>query len=231
MYGRTDGDPETDHELTFKPTERRVEKGADTLTLDGNPYADGHTEPVEKADTNGETPTLDTDELTAELRKAAEQNRPDALDPDALAKDHTDRHPEPLTADKLREELHDQNLSTKGAVLEVRDELRELREDGATVPGGREVSKDADADTDGDTTPDDANTSTDADPEEDGGTPTDPDLAPDDPAPESVEGLADDPELMDALGVQKDDTGRPERPALAEYKLKIARAKARGASA
>jgi len=230
MHGRTDGDADIDHELTCKPTERRVEKGADALTLDGNPYADGGPETVEKADDSGETLTLNADDITAELRKAAEQNRPDALDPDALAKDHTDRQPEPPTPETLREELHDQNLSTKGAVLEVRDELRELRENGA-VGGGREVSKDTDTDADTETDTDDldADATPDADTETDGR--TDRDLAPDDPAPESVEELADDPELMDVLGVQKDDTGRPERPALAEYKLKIARAKARGASA
>lgn len=144
MPGETT-EPDTEHELTFKPTERRVEKATDTLTLDSNPYGDGDAEPVEKADRDGERQTLDADDLAAELRKAAERTRPDALDPDALAKDHTDRQPEPLAPEKLREELHDQNLSTKGAVLEVRDEVRELREDGVVV-GGREVSKDADTD-------------------------------------------------------------------------------------
>lgn len=74
MHGRADGEPDTEHELTFKPTEQRVEKSAKTLTLDGNPYADGDAEPVEKGYVEGykrgkrEESGADADERTTEPR-------------------------------------------------------------------------------------------------------------------------------------------------------------------
>jgi hypothetical protein len=242
MPGDIGGEPSYKDRVTAhrERREKRAEQNTDTtLTLDGAEAIYGDGPPVTKDDSGGQG-GAGAAEVAAGVSAGENPYADDhpALAADELAKSASGRSEKPLSVEDVREHLHDAGLSTKQAVLEVRDELRRLRGEGSAGDSGSVVK-----DTENETT---TNTSTDTDATGGQrarvGTGLDIDAVPgldtestdkgtssngDDPAPTTVDELAEDGDLMDTLGVRKDAEGQPRYPALARYKLAVATAKAR----
>lgn len=233
MPGDIGGEPSYKDSVTAHRERRakRAEQNNDTtLALDGAGPIYGDGTPVTKDD-SGEQGGAGAAEVAAGL-SAGENPYADDHPPlaaDELAKSASERSEKALTVEDVRDHLHDAGLSTKQAVLEVRDELRKLREEGSSA--GESVAKDTATETDtddGEPAGAGSGLNINAVPDLDtGSTGKSASRSDDDPAPTTVDELAEDGDLMDTLGVQKDAEGQPKHPALARYKLTIATAKAR----